>query len=217
MSLIKRIVAMGLSVLQPDPSTSTRNLFPGIVLSVLLAVTGGSPAQVFASDYAATAYFGRMTDVHSWHDILLHPGDVDFANANLLAGSMSWTFARYLDDALNLELEGQAVRYFGDQDNWEFNVPVAVRWNRFPWNDTLATSTAFGLGPSYATEVPPVEVELEGESQRFLAYWFVELTLGPPKADWSAVLRLHHRSGGLGSISKDGGSNSLGAGVKFSF
>jgi hypothetical protein len=73
------------------------------------------------------------------------------------------------------------------------------------------------LGPSYATQVPPVEVELEGDSQRFMAYWFVEVTLGSPQADWSTVLRLHHRSGGLGTITEDGGSNSLGVGVKFSF
>jgi hypothetical protein len=197
--------------------TSMRKILLGTVFPVLLTVMGESSAEGFEHDYAVTAYYGKMTDVHSWHDIILHPDDVDFEDARLLTGAMSWTFARYLDNALNLELEGQVVRYFGDQDNWEFNLPVAVRWNRFPWNNTIATTTAFGLGPSYANQVPPVEVELEGDSQRFMAYWFVEVTLGPPQADWSTVLRLHHRSGGLGAITEDGGSNSLGVGVKFSF
>lgn len=199
------------------PGASSRLSVPAAVLSVLLMVTGGAALQAAETEYAATAYIGRVADVHSWHNILLQPAQVDFTNASFFAGALSWTFARYLDNALNLELEGQVVRYFGDQDNWEFNAPVAVRWNRFPWNGSVATTAAFGLGPSYASETPPVEIELEGESQRFLAYWFFELTAGPPKANWTTVLRLHHRSGGLGTLSKDGGSNSLALGVKFLF
>jgi hypothetical protein len=202
---------------KPALSRSSSSIFLGVAVFALLAVAGRAPANEYRSDYAATVYFGRMTDVHSWHNIFLDPGQVGFVDANLFAGAISLTLARYLENALNIELEGQVVRYFGDQDNWEFNLPVAVRWGRFPWNNTVETTAAFGLGPSYATEVPPVEVELDGDSKKLLAYWFVELTAGPPKASWTTVLRLHHRSGGFGALSKDGGSNSLALGLKFRF
>jgi hypothetical protein len=57
-----------------------------------------------------------------------------------------------------MEVEGQAARYVGAQHNWGFNLPLlAGRWHRFPWNRRLATSLAWGVGPSYATGVPRVE------------------------------------------------------------
>jgi hypothetical protein len=68
---------------------------------VVLIGMGESAAQALEHDYAVTAYYGRMTGVHSWHDIILHPGDVDLKDVRLLTGALSWTFARYLDNALN--------------------------------------------------------------------------------------------------------------------
>lgn len=188
-----------------------------IAALALLLVSLGASASADEKDRAVTVYFGRMTDAHSWHDIFLNPGEVGFKDANLFAGAFSYTFARYLDDALNFEIEGQAVRYFGDQDNWEFNVPVVIRWKRFPWESTVATTAAFGIGPSYATEIPPVEVELNKNSEQLLVYWFIEFTAGPPKTNWEAIVRLHHRSGGFGAITNEGGSNSLALGVKYRF
>lgn len=81
----------------------------------------------------------------------------------------------------------------------------------------MATSLAWGIGPSYATEVPPVERETNDSSSRWLIYWFGELTLGPPAADWELLLRLHHRSDGFGTVADDGGSNALCAGVRCRF
>ncbi len=199
------------------PCLSHYPVFLGMVFLVLLTGLLAKTTQASSSDYAATLYMGRMTDAKAWHNLITHPDDVGFVNVNLLAGAISWTFANYWESDLSLELEGQVVRYFGDQDHWEFNVPVTARWKQFPWNGTVKTTAAFGLGPSYATQVPPIEVELEGDSQKFLVYWFVELTFGPPKANWTTVLRLHHRSTGFGALAEDGGSNSLAAGVKFSF
>ena len=202
---------------KPAFSGSIRKILMKTIFLVLLVIMVGASAHEYERDYAVTAYFGRVADVHSWHNIFLDPTQVKFLDANLVAGAMSFTFARYLEDALNIEIEGQVVRYFGDQDNWEFNLPVAVRWKRFPWENTVETTAAFGLGPSYATEIPPVEVELNKDSERFLFYWFLELTAGPPKANWATVLRLHHRSGGLGLLTNEGGSNSLALGIKYFF
>jgi hypothetical protein len=92
--------------------------------------------------------------------------------------------------------------------------PIVLRWNRFPWSHLVASSAAFGLGLSYATELPPVEVELEGESREWLVYWVMELTAGPTDAPWSVSLRLHHRSVAYGLMGDEGGMNALGLGLR---
>ena len=90
---------------------------------------------------------------------------------------------------------------------------MVARWNRFPWSERFHTSVAFGLGLSYATELPEVEVELEGSSHKSLIYWALELTAGPPTASWEVLLRLHHRSVAWGLMGEDGGVNALGLGM----
>ena len=53
------------------------------------------------------------------------------------------------------------------------------------------------------------EVANEGDSQRRVVYWMVELELGPPDKGWSGIFRLHHRSEAFGLIADEGGSNVL--------
>jgi hypothetical protein len=118
---------------------------------------------------------------------------------------------------LSVEAEGQVGYNFGDQSHWEFNLAAGPRWHEFPWNETIATSVAFGLGLSLASETPEVEVELEGDSQKLLIYWSAELTLGPPRSAWALLLRLHHRSAGFGLLADDGGMNAVALGVRYAF
>jgi hypothetical protein len=130
----------------------------------------------------------------------------------------SWTACRLFDGRLSCELEAQAGKYFGDQNHWEFNLPIlGFRWHRFPWDDHLATGLAWGIGPSYATRVPEIELETNDDSNRWLVYWFAELTLGPPTANWEVLMRLHHRSDAFGIVADDGGSNALCAGIRYRF
>jgi hypothetical protein len=187
-----------------------------VSLSCLLvfATLAAVPGPVGAADLALTLFVGRMTGVDAWHNILTRPNQLDCQDAYLAAGALAYRLGRFRDDALSLELEGQVVRHFGDQHFWEFNLPIVTRWHHFPWNQRATTTAAFGIGPSYTTEVPPLEVELEGESQRLLYHWFLELTLGPPGANWSTSLRVHHRSGGFGSAADEGGSNALTLGIR---
>ena len=187
-----------------------------LVLTVIvfsMAVTGKA---VSGDDFAVTVYGGRMTD-DSYSETL--SGGADFISAYVFVGAFSWTFARYLDEALSLELEAQVGKWWGDQDNMEFNLPVAMRWSKFPWNHNVATSFAFGIGPSWATDEPEGEIERHDETQQFLVYWFGELALGPPASSWAWVFRLHHRSGAFGLVADqgDGGSNTLAAGLKYRF
>lgn len=188
-------------------------LVTALLAVVVLCLSSLIPCTAAAQDFAVTLYGGRVTN-DIWSKSLT-PG-VEFADAYIVVGAFTWTAHRFFDKALSLELEGSVGKYFGDQDNWEFNLPiVAVRWSKFPWNHHVLTSFAFGIGPSYATRVPPLEEVLNDSSQQWLIHWFGELTFGPPQKNWSVALRLHHRSCGFGFVGDHGGLNILAAGIKY--
>jgi hypothetical protein len=183
-----------------------------VLTAVLLAVT---PGLCLATDYAAAIFAGQLTNEKFQEAV--QPG-ADFADAALVVASASWTIAHWFSDRLSCELEGQVGRYFGDQEHWEINLPiVGLRWHRFPWDDYLASSLAWGIGPSYATKVPAVELENNESSSKWLVYWFAELTVAPPAARWEVLFRLHHRSDAFGAVAEDGGSNAVGAGLRYRF
>ena len=162
------------------------------------------------------AVYGGQLTREKWEQAIL-PG-AEFADATLFVVAGSWRFAGLLAGRLSLELEAQVGKYIGDQDHWEFNLPIlGFRWHRFPWDHLLATSFAWGIGPSYATQVPEIELETNDESSHWLIYWFGELSLGPPTAAWEILLRLHHRSDGFGTVAEDGGSNAVCAGLRLYF
>jgi len=186
-------------------------------LALALTLSPGWTGAAEPANSALTGYVGRITTVNAWHDIVTEPAEVEFADAYLATLALSYTLARHRQDALSLEAEGQVVYNFGDQSHWEFNSLLGSRWHRFPWNESVATTMAFGLGLSYATEVPEVEVVLEGSSERLLIYWMWEMTFAPPRSRWAASLRLHHRSKGFGLLAEEGGMNALAAGVRFEF
>ena len=184
-----------------------------LLLSTLPAAGGQAEGD---KNYAVTVYGGRMTD-GDFGDTLT--GQADFTDAYVVVGALAWTFARFGENALSFEIEGQVGKWFGNQHNWEFNVPVAVRWSKFPWASYAATSLAYGVGPSCALEEPQEEIELNDSTKKFMVYWFGELTLGPPGSHWAACLRIHHRSGAFGLVEEQGrgGSNTLAVGVKYRF
>ena len=168
-------------------------------------------------DKAASFYVGRISSVNAWHDLIKDPANAEFVDAYIAVAALSQVVGRYSDDRLTLEVEGQVGYNFGDQSHWEINLVAGPRWRQFPWNDVVATSVAFGLGLSMASEVPEVEVELEGASEQLLIYWNADVTLGPPRSNWAVLLRLHHRSGGFGSIADDGGMNAVALGLRIAF
>jgi hypothetical protein len=187
---------------------------------VCVTLTVAWPAQVAATSepWLLTAYAAQVSSEVGWEDVLANPAGADYIDAYLVAAALARQYASYRDGALVFEAEGQVVYNFGDQRHWEFNlVPVVARWQRFPWSDTVATSAAFGLGLSYATEVPEVEVAIEGDSEQWLVYWVAELTAGPVAAPWAVTLRLHHRSPAWGLMGEEGGVNALGLGVRYRF
>jgi hypothetical protein len=169
-------------------------------------------------DWSTTVYAARIATQPGWEDIILDAPGTEFVDSYLLTLAVSRQYAERKGGALTIEAEGQVVHHFGEQTHWEFNaMPVVLRWNRFPWSPHLRTSAAVGLGLSYATALPQVEVELEGESHRALVYWVMELTGGPVDAHWAISLRLHHRSVAYGLMGDEGGMNAVGLGVRYRF
>jgi hypothetical protein len=184
----------------------------------IVALSAPTMSSAAPGDWAATVYGARISSQPGWEDIILDSAGTGFVDSYLLTAAISRQYAEAYDGALGFEAEGQIVRHFGDQTHWEFNaVPIMLRWNRFPWSDRVASSAAFGLGLSYATETPPVEVALEGESREWLIYWVMELTAGPVDAPWAVSLRLHHRSVAYGLMGDDGGMNAVGLGLRVRF
>jgi hypothetical protein len=183
---------------------------------VLLAPITGAGAQ--DSDRrernAINLFAGQMTE-NEWREVVTLE-DVKFRDTYLAGLSLSRELGSVLG-GLVIELEGQVVRHFGNENLWEFNAAAVARWRRFPWSATLPTSIAFGIGPSYTSETPPEEVAIEGESQRLLVYWLGELELGLPDSRWSAFARLHHRSGVFGLVAEEGGANWVALGIRRRF
>ena len=189
--------------------------FAKIALALLLAPAAACAAD---GDWSTTVYGARISTQPGWEDLILDAPGTEFADSYLLVGALSRQYAHRYDGALSIEWEAQAARHFGRQTHWEFNaVPIVLRWQRFPWSQRFASSAAFGLGLSWSTAMPGVEVQLEGESHRTLVYWVMELTAGPREANWSASLRLHHRSVAYGLMGEEGGMNAVGLGLRYRF
>ena len=199
-----------------------RGLTTGLVLAPTVFF-----AQLFSpidcrADDSATAqknnalliYAGKLSHDH-WYESF-GPG-TDFIDSELAVIALSHTFHRAADLRDSYEIEAQIAQHSGLQDHNEFNLLAAYCWHLMPWSSWLNSSVAFGLGLSYATELPSVEVAVKGESDQLMAYWHLELTLGPPKSDWQAMLRLHHRSTAFGLFGEEGGANALTLGVRYAF
>ena len=201
------------------PPTPGRVLLRRVAAALVLVVAGSETLAVAESAaWTTTVYGARVSSETGWEDIVLNPLGAEYVDAFLVAGALSRPYADFRGGALQLEAEGQAVYNFGDQHHWEFNVvPVVARWRQFPWSHRVNTSAAFGLGLSYATETPEVEVAIEGQSEQLLIYWMLEATAGPLLAPWEITLRLHHRSVAWGLMGEEGGMNAVGLGIRYAF
>ncbi len=166
--------------------------------------------------YSLSVYGGRMTD-NEIEDFVVDIPDLDFEDSYLLTLALARRFATYKELA-SFEVEGQIVKHFDQQNHWEFNALLAARWEAFFWDEYLDTSFALGAGPSYATEVPEIEVQRSGDSEHLQVYMLVELEFALPSHPNIAVItRVHHRSNAFGIVADDGTSNALAFGLKFGF
>ena len=186
-----------------------------MALFLFLSFAAAAPAA-WAEErlYALNLYAGRLTSNH-WEEFF--SSELDFKDSYLVTVALARRIGGYEDKA-SFEIEGQIVKHFNIQTHWELNALVAARWEAFWWDDVLDTSVAFGLGPSYATDTPELEVEINEDTSRFLVFWMLELALGLPDYPHVALItRIHHRSDAFGLIADGGGSNALAVGLKWRF
>jgi hypothetical protein len=184
-------------------------------IAIILLLSPLMPTHVaLGSEAAWTVYAARISSVNAWHDLVTDASNAEFVDAYIAVAALSRELRRYREARLSIQVEAQAAYNFGDQEHWELNFAAGPRWHAFPWNDVVATTAAFGLGLSMASEIPDVEVKLEGSSERLLIYWMAEITLARPNNPWSVSLRLHHRSPAFGLLGDDGGMNALGVGLR---
>ena len=166
-------------------------------------------------NWAATLYAGQLTDETLGNDLRADFSMEDAYWVGLGLTRRIYTYRHYFD----LEVEGQVNKFFGDQDNWEFDFLGYIRWLPFPWDRYLDTSFAAGAGLSYATSVPEVEVQNQGDSAKFLGALSFEFTFALPRIpQWNLVAGIHHRSGAGGTFSGiRSASNGFDIGIRFWF
>lgn len=110
-----------------------------------------------APDWSATAFGGVLLD-NDFQE-LVNPGAIDADESGLFGVAIARKIAEPIG-GLDIELEAQLVRHFGGQDHWEIAAPVIARWTEFPWDETVDSSIAFGLGVSFTSEEPVIERQL---------------------------------------------------------
>lgn len=187
-----------------------------IYLLTLFAVLPNAVFCAELSQYSLNIYGAKMTG-NNWEEIVTESDKLDFIDSKMIVVALAKRLGPY-QPRLNYEIEGQIVKHFSIQDHWEFNALGVLRWEPFWWDRFIDTSAAFGLGASYATDIPEAEVSIEGDSQRWMAYWMIEVALSLPKAPQIALItRIHHRSEVFGLVADEGGSNSLAVGLKINF
>ncbi|MGE3933571.1 MAG: hypothetical protein AB7F67_09970 [Rhodospirillaceae bacterium] len=156
--------------------------------------------------------FGLNT---SFSQIFVNPFGMSRTEDYIAVVTVGREVGRVFDRRLSFELEGMYAYHFGRQEFHEFSTTAYARWHRFPWNRSIDTTLAFGIGPRYVTEEPLMETD-KGWHSKILNQLNVEITGALPEyPDDQLVIRLQHRSGIFGLI--DGvrdGSNFVTLGYK---
>jgi hypothetical protein len=123
----------------------------------------------------------------------------------------------------SIELEGVVLKHFDQQDHWEIAGGAFARTGQIPLFLGAELNLAAGAGLSYALSDPKLENGRGGQRgvdtyrlQFYLAFE-TELAHGAVPG-WTLVGRVHHRSGGYGTLTEQGsGSNFIGMGLRRNF
>ncbi|MEO0744509.1 MAG: hypothetical protein AAFY49_04090 [Pseudomonadota bacterium] len=177
----------------------------------LLVALAAGPVRADGQWYAA-GLVGSLTE-GSWHEALI-PRDVQFAGSSMIGAAIG--VERPLGNSRwRIGVEAQVVAHAGAQDHFELSVPITLRYT--PRRLGPVESLAAGLGLSYATEIPQVEIDRNGASQRLFVHWLAEVEFALPRDDLTTFVRLHHRSDGYGLFEVDAGSTGYVLGLRKRF
>lgn len=184
------------------------------VLATMLAFGLAGSAFAQESDWNLSIFAGQLTANH--FEEVLKPGELEFVDSQLLGLAVGYDWP-LRHERWSLGFEFQVVRHFGLQQHWEANLPLILRYHpKNPWPRAL-DSLAFGIGGSYATRIPVVEVNNDGASRHSLIYWMAEMEFATRRPGDSVYFRIHHRSDAFGLLEPEAGSNALVFGYRRSF
>lgn len=189
-----------------------RLLLTGLFLLWLAAPATAQESQpAEPGPWAVTFWGGWGTD----GDIEDFPGIVsNFENSWFAGVGLTREIGR-MGEGFAWEVEGIAVRHFGEQRHWEGDLVLGLRWTDPFWNGSFAVST----GVSMASGLPRMEERVDPPSKRALQFLGIEAafsTKANPAQEF--VLRLHHRSAAYGLYgTDDGGSNFVALGYRRRF
>lgn len=182
------------------------------ILFLLLAASICASQARADFDRYGTFFAGALT-TGSWHDAV-RPWEVEFAEAWMIGASVGWD--RSIGTTpIRWGIEAQLSAHVGRQDHFELSVPMLLRYRA--QGTSPVRSLAAGLGLSYASKVPQVEIDRNGASQRLFVHWMAEIEFGAPNQTRNTVLRLHHRSDGYGLFDVDAGSTAIVVGLRKRF
>lgn len=163
--------------------------------------------------------FGGEGTERNFSDTVRHLFNFKGSTDRILAVALGRRIA-WMDDRLSVDSEIFYARHYGRERYHEVGATAYLRWHDFPWREHVVTSFAVGVGPSYTTILPQLEVQDDGGSQsRILNQFNLELTLAPPQyRETALVMRLQHRSGVFGLINGvTDASNFLTIGLRYDF
>jgi len=158
-----------------------------------------------------TVFGGRLTD-DRWESSV-NLAETDWIDSYIAGFALSRDFARHGNFHFGWEI--QIVYHFGVQDHFEGNGLIYTRYE-LPADWRIFKSLSFGIGLSYATEVPESEIDRGGDSTNALVYWMGEIEFYLPPEELTLILRLHHRSDGYGLFPEDTGTNAIVVGLRWS-
>jgi hypothetical protein len=187
-------------------------------LAVLLCSAMPGKADGRGDPDAVTFLVGRGTDT-DFTDIITEPWTTHFVDLTMVGLAASHRLDTLGED-FTIDLEGGAAYRFGEEDQGEFWGALYLRYDGFPWNDTIYTTVALNTGLSYLTETSEFERDRsDGQSSQVLHNFSPEITLADPdNKNVELVLRLQHRSGIFGLIDGvTGGSTFVTTGLRFRF
>ncbi|MFA7400809.1 MAG: hypothetical protein WCZ98_10050, partial [Sideroxydans sp.] len=163
-------------------------------LSLLTAyLTVPTFAYCEAFDWSIGGYAGQHYDTApAW----ILEGDARFAKQYIVAITASKTVWRAETLPLSLEIDGMIGHQSGVATMQEIGIAPVMRWDGFPWNETLQTGLRLApLGISYTTSISPLERgPVTGKGSRTLNLLLIELGFSLPSIRSNEVfVRLHHR------------------------
>ncbi|MCH8952509.1 MAG: hypothetical protein IID49_10355 [Proteobacteria bacterium] len=174
----------------------------------------------------AVTILGGVLNKANLSSVLITPWTSSFDDTQLLSGTVSRRVYEFSQDSILgrywfIDWEVGVGQRFGNSKASEFWTALYIKYDGFPWSNTIYMTTGASTGLNYATNISDHEVGKSGNGTgtKLLHYLAPEITFADPdNRDFEIVTRLHHRSGVFHLFDGvDGGSTFLSIGFRQHF